>query len=360
EAQALYYSEYHEGRDKKPTYHTRRINLKLPVSVFGLVGSCNGLICLSSLTNYSGISIGLYQKRFHPEEPSYICNPITREIVNLPSICINKKESDMGVEIIFGFGYHPLTKEYKIVRISYIGLANGLPPSRGMVEVYTLGGNGWRNTGETTFFLKSNYSAATSVCVNGSLHWVQEESREIVAFDLADEKFHLVPSPSFPGETFNEISRSLCVRRSCLCLITLRGGEYNFSGCHDLWLLNEKKEDESIISYRTVDQPYKSQSWSKEWSMICTLKGRSTVHGLFALTKGSEFLLHIGNESIRYNSDTKTGTTIWVSEDGNWNRGVPISHINSFVSLRAQGERNVETFIGSSNDTELDLHEDHA
>ncbi|KAI3917763.1 hypothetical protein MKW98_021525 [Papaver atlanticum] len=92
-----------------------------------IVGSCNGLICLSKF--HRGIS-----------DPIHICNPNTGEYVNLPEYTIHKGRCFAA----FGFGYvHSVTNDqYKVVRIIYGG---SYYYQKGEVQVYTIGsGSGWR------------------------------------------------------------------------------------------------------------------------------------------------------------------------------------------------------------------------
>ncbi|XP_026378621.1 F-box protein At3g07870-like [Papaver somniferum] len=230
----LYYAEYltqeKDGKQQQ-NFHKRMINLSIPLDVTGYVGSCNGLICLSS--NSSGKT----------SEPSYICNPITRELVYLPRIA---KEKYDGISFVHGFGYHPLTDKYKVVRVSY-AYNNKLKPydpasrsgrmyrsySRGQVAVYTLGsGKGWTNLEETSYRVLSNNAdhAVGSVCVNGALHWLCNGAKDIVAFNLADEKFCSLPT--LPGLSPHS-TQSLCVSNGFLCLVCKNSSE----GSAGIWFL---------------------------------------------------------------------------------------------------------------------------
>ncbi|KAI3870417.1 hypothetical protein MKX03_006711, partial [Papaver bracteatum] len=169
-----------------------------------------------------------------------------------------------------------------------------------------------------------------------------EKSGKIVAFDLAHEKFHLVPTPRPCRSSLYTNYRRLCVIRDCLCLVY---EHYGYTKAFDLWLLKENKEDESITSFQKKEKPYKSLSWSKEFSMQWTLeKDMIALDKLFALTKGSELLIRHTDEIVRYNLNTDTTTKIWVPKDIiNGYQVVPLSHINSFVSLKALGEGDVDT-----------------
>ncbi|XP_026459980.1 uncharacterized protein LOC113360724 [Papaver somniferum] len=159
--QQLYYGEYNEGTDS--TYHDqkciptfpRKINLinhppiEPPKCRTGsLAGSCHGLICLDKP-----------RKSAFPDS-IHICNPITRECSHLQGFN-EYLDADRRYRLHIRFGYSPQTNEYKVVRITYIGLLSSI----GDIHVYTLGGgSGWRNKGATT----SALCGRSGVFANGS------------------------------------------------------------------------------------------------------------------------------------------------------------------------------------------------
>ncbi|KAI3894779.1 hypothetical protein MKX03_023574 [Papaver bracteatum] len=257
---ALWYVEYYydDGEistGKRPNYRMRKMNLEFPVHVHELVGLDNGLICLAVQTKCNGI-LESYNLRHIPNEPLYICNPIAREFVELPRILIDEMKRINGVHIVYGFGYHPITNKYKVVRICYVGNPKS-PSFKGLVEVYTLGsGNGWRRIRETRYYLwpRSLYSGnPAGLCVNGALHWHLNESQDIVAFDLADEEFHLLRTPT---RYFDR--RRLFVMRGCLCLENWNSVEL------ELWVLKKDKEDKSSTSHHMNGKYCMSWSWRRE------------------------------------------------------------------------------------------------
>lgn len=239
----FYYGEFFDNYGGEYIgYDTKKINLEFPADVCGFVGSHNGLICLSVAMKCKPIQFlsnpgdgkvleGFNQKS---DEPLYICNPVTREIVTLPALSIKNKKNNISVA--HGLGHHPVTKEYKVVRIWYgsIGSSNGVT---GHVEVYTLGsGSGWRSKAKIDYYVVPNDENGNN-CVNGSLHWLKYGTGEILAFDLAEKEFHFVHTP--PGLSSNTpsvISSRIFVMRGCLCL------SYEYAKVADLWML--KKNDE--------------------------------------------------------------------------------------------------------------------
>ncbi|XP_026450917.1 F-box protein At3g07870-like [Papaver somniferum] len=326
----LYYAEYYDDYKMNPkrleNYSTRKVNLNFSAHVqgIGLVGSSNGLICLSAKRSYH-----LKKLQLSFDEPSYIRNPITKEIINLPEMRIYKKNIKGSVNVVHGFGYHPLTNEYKVIRVSFFGSAY----CKGHVEVYTFGsgsGSGWRCKGETDFDLRCNN---VNICVNGALHWLHVGSENVVAFDLANEEFHLLQT--------EPTGRSLHVIRGCLCLVveSCCSGMWSW----DLWFL---KKNEEVSS-----SSYKSPCWSKDYIIMnvdyLLDYSRGILH-LFGLSKGGNILLtnkYLGYV-FSYDLESHIAHNIWGSDKICEGWAVPIPHINSFVSLKTLGEKNVVTFAG--------------
>ncbi|XP_022748050.1 F-box/kelch-repeat protein At3g23880-like [Durio zibethinus] len=104
-----------------------------------IIGSSNGLVCLSSH------SFVLHQPDLLK---IHIWNPSTRKIMELP-ICHG---GDIGATIIspyffLGFGFCPKIDDYKVVRVMLYAPSYGWPPLE--VQVYTLSTNSWKRTTTT-------------------------------------------------------------------------------------------------------------------------------------------------------------------------------------------------------------------
>ncbi|KAF8414200.1 hypothetical protein HHK36_002200 [Tetracentron sinense] len=68
-----------------------------------VLGSCNGLVCLSDYANFGNIS--------------YIWNPDTREYKKLPNPPSKDGRLIFGFSIL-GFGHNAITDEFKLVRVT--------------------------------------------------------------------------------------------------------------------------------------------------------------------------------------------------------------------------------------------------
>ncbi|OVA10982.1 F-box domain [Macleaya cordata] len=273
----------------------------------------------------------------------YICNPITRECVNLPSV-IKQSSNSSRMDIVCGFGYIPSTNEYKVVRIYY---CRGKESYVGRVQVYTLGnGTGWRDKGEITYSLIS-YRPFPAILANGALHWLDDEGK-IVAFDLADEEFLLLPSPPcFLLQKEDEYPFQLQVLGGWLCVVHCKN-----KVSVDVWLLKKKKKKKETNGNYNIKgkKEYQFWSWIKEFDIDSDFKARYPMP--LSLTKHGEVLFysHAAFSLSRY--DLKTATSEKLVDVKKY---VPacfsfqaIPHSNSFVSLKALGEEDTKIIESAS------------
>ncbi|KAI4334809.1 hypothetical protein L6164_013517 [Bauhinia variegata] len=126
--------------------------------------SFNGLICIGSRTRL---------------DPLKICNPVTRESLELP-------HSNFANRVEFhqvALGYDNITKRYKVVR-SYKAVETW---SR--IEILTLGETIWKKFSTRNVF----YERYGPVFHDGAFHWTFYLYRQLVQFDLSTDGFHISP-----------------------------------------------------------------------------------------------------------------------------------------------------------------------
>ncbi|KAJ8750015.1 hypothetical protein K2173_013930 [Erythroxylum novogranatense] len=196
-----------EGLLNKATRIDSRVTSILPDH--NIIGSCNGLLCISDVLHI---------------DPMYILNPFVGSHTRLP-----RPISYHEQEVTLGFGYHPITKEYKVVRItsyvnkdSYLSLVGWFEESD--VQVFTLGMKAWRSIGTIAWRIDGISSEALS---NGALHWVTmrreylpNHSLHIVSFDLGEERFKEIELPScgsLSSCNFHLISLQGCLSAAVCC-----------------------------------------------------------------------------------------------------------------------------------------------
>ncbi|XP_050364945.1 F-box/kelch-repeat protein At3g06240-like [Argentina anserina] len=163
-------------------------NRKLDIPVLfprgnhSLLGICNGLICILVQEN-SGFQFMLW-------------NPCTKYFKMFPKyLC----------ELWFcGFGYDSATDDYKV--IVWSGMCKDETP----IHVFSLRASSWKVLPSTSFRVCGRHGAY----LNGALHWIEENRRTILSFDLEEEKFHdMIPLPDADIKF-----HSLRVVENCLCL----------------------------------------------------------------------------------------------------------------------------------------------
>ncbi|KAF9593061.1 hypothetical protein IFM89_020068 [Coptis chinensis] len=136
------------------------VGIKLPGEWYSgnNYASCQSLMC--------------YQKT---NRSIYVCNPITGDRVKLLSQHL--ANSICGS---WGFGYAPLSKKYKCVQL----LRKRIHPKpkgrnsfkcRSTAEVFTLGGESWRELGHIPLDM-NHFRPTTHVYCSGALYWVPSPS----------------------------------------------------------------------------------------------------------------------------------------------------------------------------------------
>ncbi|KAI9112231.1 hypothetical protein K1719_016754 [Acacia pycnantha] len=173
-------------------------------NTFRIVGSSNGLLCVS-VYRYS---------EFYPF--LLLWNPSTREVRQLPPNTPNTKGADLpfqfppykrGVNLPFsiGFGFSPVVNDYKVVITYYdmdvINFDSAFPFAVLHVVVYSLSSGSWK---KVEFGMKTVLLGEESVTVNGIMFWsgfgrnpdTHTFYSATVSFDIANEVFTLIPTPT--------------------------------------------------------------------------------------------------------------------------------------------------------------------
>ncbi|KAI9077670.1 hypothetical protein K1719_016675 [Acacia pycnantha] len=176
-----------------------------------IVGSSNGLLCVSAY-RYS---------EFYPS--LLLWNPATREVRQLPPNAPNTKGADLPFQFppytrrtvlpfSIGFGFSPVVNDYKVV-ISYhaIDYDSSFPFEVLVVVVYSLSSGSWK---KVEFGIKNVGLGDGSVTVNGIMFWsgfgrnpdTHTYYFATVSFDIANEVFTLIPTPT-PDRSTSTTSR---------------------------------------------------------------------------------------------------------------------------------------------------------
>ncbi|XP_059662875.1 F-box protein At3g07870 [Cornus florida] len=262
---------------------------------FYVVGSCNGLLCLLD---------SLYKDALH------VYNPFTRDYKELP-----KSVKFQEQEAVFGFGFHPVTGEYKVVKVVYYrhGNCGSLGArrfrirdySQSEVQIYSLGSNSWRSIGKAPYQFERRSSEAL---VNGRLHWVTRlgryhgaRGRIIVSFDIAEEQFLEVPRPECGG--LNRCNYRLTVLGGCLSAVV-----YCNYGKLEIWVMKDYSVKESWIKEFNI-AAYSPKLMNQElqqsygiWRNILSGKGARV---LCLLKNGNLLIEYKGGVIVSYNPESR-------------------------------------------------------
>lgn len=211
--------------------------LRSPDYGVDLLGSCNGLLCLSN-----------------SEETVVLWNPSTRKHHLSPVAEIEFPDTDCFTfcqYIIFGFGYDEINDDYKVVRIIQFYGEDVWDSFENEVKVFSLKQNSWRRIQDFPYYLR--YKRSWGILANGALHWVvsrkpeSDPSNVIAAFDLASEEYRLVPQPDYLDTNFH---MNVDVLRGCLCVLC------NYvEVCVDVWMMKDYGVKESWTKLFSISQP---------------------------------------------------------------------------------------------------------
>lgn len=217
-------------------------------SLFGkpsgfMIGSTNGLVCLSN---------NLYFFLKEDKRLSiYICNPSTREILELPEC--HHAYNDFVLSI--GFGFCPKFDDYRVVVVK---IKDSVVNVTLEVEVYSLNMNSWRSTEIvnprsvlTTSFQGKGY-------FNGAFHWggrdLRSSKRMIMSFQFDEEVFRELNLPNHPDfQKENYFLNALIIEyQNFFSLIIKQKVNMNV---YDLWVMKEYGASDSWIKQLTIEVP---------------------------------------------------------------------------------------------------------
>ncbi|KAM7473291.1 hypothetical protein LguiB_020534 [Lonicera macranthoides] len=150
---------------------------------YRIVGSCNGLICLSDENMWDDVYT------------TVLWNPAIRRKLTLPlpNIIVRNPRSLH----VLGFGFDCKANDYKIVQLSYKNI-HSLPPS---VEVFSVKTGAWRGISSPAPLYHIGGDLWRQRFFNGAAHWVActqncgQDHSLILSFDMCDEVFREIKLP---------------------------------------------------------------------------------------------------------------------------------------------------------------------
>ncbi|KAL5581728.1 hypothetical protein UlMin_014170 [Ulmus minor] len=285
----LYFVDFDANNNEKEVVKKIQTPFCASMPEFDVVGSCNGLLCLSD---------SLYN------DALYVYNPFNRDYRELP-----KTVQYPNQETVFGFGFHPGTKEYKVVKIIYYrkgnrGYKNRFRFSSPLSEVlvFTLGSSTWRSLGRVAYYL---HQWPAQVLVHGRLHWVtwprrHRTGRNLISFDLADEQFREVPKPDVG---LRRCDYHIGVISGCLC------AAFYFSyGKLEIWVMKEYEVKESWVKAFTIGShmPKAVKQDANQSFNISKIAVKGRLVRILCVLSSGEILLEYKNRALVV-YDPKTG-----------------------------------------------------
>ncbi|MCD7466557.1 hypothetical protein HAX54_003371 [Datura stramonium] len=228
-----------------------------------ILGSCNGLICLTSDTF-----------------TLMLLNPCTGKFNIFPDSMLRNKGG--GCYVRYGFGYDASVEDYKVVKIFSFPQIEGRHEN--VVNVYSLKANSWSTI---QGFSSGSLNGKLGVFANGALHWEARQSHcssgfwEIVTLDLAVMRYGKIALPSYEDD--GGIYWTLGVSRGYL--VACCNYEPNSA---DMWMMKEYGVEKSWTKLVTISSPV------DRWDYISPL--------FVAEENCDEVLLQLGEVITLYNS----------------------------------------------------------
>ncbi|KAJ8763337.1 hypothetical protein K2173_002220 [Erythroxylum novogranatense] len=269
----------HPDDDKKGNSFCECQELAFPFKsysqYFEIVGSCNGLLCLSDTYATNARTIILW-------------NPTISKWMTLPMPNVNLDHAYM---FVLGFGFDAKINDYKVVRIVYgMGDEGRKVVAAPKVELYELGKNAWRNVNVSKSLRYVTSELSLQVFLNGAVHWIGYNPSGayndfgdlgLVLFDMSDEIFREQKLPeSVVG--LSVLDLSIGVSRQLLFLI-----QYNRK-THSQWIRYDSCCIWVMKEYSNVE------SWTKQFAV--NLNGG--IGKALGLRKSGEIVLVASNGEL--------------------------------------------------------------
>ncbi|KAL3509486.1 hypothetical protein ACH5RR_028887 [Cinchona calisaya] len=240
----------HDNGGNSTQFALKSVEIDFPfkslIGYFRIVGTCNGLVCLSD-------------DLFGTTKPIILWNPSVRKSVLSPAPTVNPPLPYM---FVLGFGAD-LNRDYKVVRIVYHREGQFdylLPPE---VEVYSLSTGFWRRIMNVDIKVCIADFLWSQAFANGAVHWIAYHPRgsnndtnggsigsSILGFNMDNEVFNEI---MLPDELAHDLATNLfiTVYRGSLAVIKYHRGEDN--GSCSIWVMKEYGSFESWTRLYAID-----------------------------------------------------------------------------------------------------------
>ncbi|PIN14235.1 hypothetical protein CDL12_13132 [Handroanthus impetiginosus] len=289
---------------------------KSQIGYFRIVGSCNGLVCLSD------------DFFANPSQPLIIWNPSVRNHVVLPKATINPEQPH-----IFAVGFGAAGDDYKVVRLVYCREPDDfgfiVPPQ---AEIFSLKTRKWRRVKGVNVRLQILEFMWSQVFLKGVVHWLAYESinndnsrhsSSILGFQVDKEVFTELLLPNeLVGETVTNLSASLIGES----LGVIKYSREDGSESCDVWMMKDYDVKES-------------------WTKLYRIDLSKGIERVVAFWKSGEALVVVREFSlVVYNPETKQTRNLGIH--GTTRSFYIDNYVESLVLLRGHSGAVEEGLIG--------------
>ncbi|GFP90674.1 F-box/kelch-repeat protein at3g06240 [Phtheirospermum japonicum] len=243
-----------------------------------IVGSCNGLVCLS-LSRHTVILV----------------NPATRISRILPNSSPNNFYLAFKYyDISYSLGYDEIHSDYKVVEIMHFSHSYVFWTR---VKVYSMRTNSWK---DLMNWPGGDTCSRSGKFLNGSLHWSVGGFGKcgIVSLDLATETFILLPLPNNPLDIDDALVVEVDILGGCVAVYC------NYDAYMDVWVMKESWT-------RVVQIPFFMDLSAHEFVVPHPLF--LSVDGKILMNYGSSLKIYDSSNPQPHNFDTDSARShaIW-------------------------------------------------
>ncbi|XP_065872135.1 putative F-box protein At3g16210 [Euphorbia lathyris] len=301
--------------DKEAVGSENCLKLNMKNHKYKIVNSCNGLLCLSNPSD---------------NDPVIVCNPVTGEFINLPEV---RTVKDLNMPVECGFGFSPVTKQYKVIRTFTRRTEN----EKVMVaEVHVLGTETWK---DLRFFPESVWKLFPTY-FNGCVYWISPKQCSVICFDIDKECFESIRAP--PWKTYNIVWRgSMGVLGGAICITEAFDCEHI-----NVWAMKDLGGE---------------KTWSKMLSIIMYGEARwprGSYQPIKYLNNGALLMFNSHKHAFIYLKPNNLGFR-YLKVRGMESKVEAIPHIPTFVSLKhVLSGHNLAVLNVNSRCGELKLHKE--
>ncbi|KAL2530868.1 F-box/kelch-repeat protein [Forsythia ovata] len=274
------------------------MDVNFPRVELRMIGSCNGLICIS--VGSCGV---------------FLWNPSIRKSKVLPPS--GSEFRNYSNTVTYGFGYDELNDDYKVAE--NFGFATDAYSFSAKLKIFSLRTNSWKEIENWPGAYPSRRRARTCAFVNGAFHWSGRPNGRWQITSLNTET-ELYGEISLPEYEIGLKDLTLGVLRKCLCVF------YNYKTHLDIWMMKKYGVRES---------------WTK---LVCIMDIQDNVYQapvpLYASESGI-ILMKYGSTFKLYNSaDNNTSTFLEISSPDPQSDYKAITYTESLVLPNSDHEGN--------------------